>query len=92
VTTMANQSIGQTRTIPQGVGSRDHLSLVSAALSQEFAERLDVAIIQRVAAEELAAFDDARVRDFIPILAIQRARLRLWEWASGRPGGGPMTG
>jgi hypothetical protein len=61
------------------------------ALCLEFANSLDTAIIERVAAEELAAFDDARVRDFIPILAIRGARLRLWEWASVRPGGRPMT-
>jgi hypothetical protein len=38
-------------------------------------------IIERVAAEEVAAFDEARVRDFIPILAVRHGRLRLWEWA-----------
>jgi hypothetical protein len=54
---------------------------VSAALSREFADRLDPVIIERVAAEEVAAFDKARVRDFIPILAMRRAPRRLWEWA-----------
>jgi hypothetical protein len=38
-------------------------------------------VIERVAAEEVAAFGEARVGDFSPILAMRRARLRLREWA-----------
>jgi hypothetical protein len=77
--------------IPQGVGGRDHLSWVCSALSPEFADRLDAMSIERVAAEEVAAFAEASVRDSIPILAIRRARLRLWEWALGRYGRRSMT-
>ena len=73
--------------IPQrGVEPREQLSWVSAILSREFADRLDDAIIERVAAEEVAAFDDARVRDFVPILAMRRGRLRLREWTHRRAG------
>ena len=67
--------------IPGGEGRQDHVSWVSEALSREFADRLDGVTIERVAAEEIAAFDEARVRDFIPILAARRARRRLWAWA-----------
>jgi nucleotide-binding universal stress UspA family protein len=89
--TMPRWPAGPTPTTPQRVGSQDHLSAVSAALSQEFAGRLDVVSIEGVPAQELAAFAEAQVRDVIAILAIGRARLRRWAWASGRPGGGPMT-
>jgi hypothetical protein len=71
------------------MGGRDHPSRVAAALNQEFEDRFDAGTIERVAAEESAVFDEARVRDFIPILAIRRARLRLWDLMSGGPGGGP---
>jgi hypothetical protein len=68
-----------TRLIPQGAGRRDHLSWVCATLVQQFADRLDAVLIERIAAEEVAAFNDAPVRDFIPILAMRRGRLRLWK-------------
>jgi hypothetical protein len=67
--------------IPQGGGKRDHLSRVCAVLSQEFAGRLDPEVIERVASDEVAAFEEARVGDFVPILAMRRGRLRLREWA-----------
>ena len=73
--------------VPQGSGGRDHLSWVRSALSREFADRLDPATIERVAADEVAAFDEARIRDFIPILALRRGRLRLREWIHGRGDG-----
>jgi hypothetical protein len=60
--TMPRRSAGLTPTTPQGVGSRDHLSAVAAALSEDFADRLDAVSIERVATEELAAFAEARVR------------------------------
>ena len=66
--------------IPKGVGSRDHRAWVCTALSHEFAGRLDPAVIERVASEEVAAFEEARVGDFVPILAMRRGRLRLREW------------
>jgi len=53
------------------------LSWVCTALSQEFGNRLDAVTIERIAAEEVAAFDEARVRDFVPILARRRGRRRL---------------
>jgi len=78
----SRRSEGKPRIFPQGAGSRDQLSWVSTALSQEFADRLDAVTIERVAAEELAAFDEARVRDFIPILARRRGRRRLLKEGS----------
>jgi hypothetical protein len=70
---------------------REHVSRVFAALSQEFGTRLDAVTIERIASEEVAAFDEARIRDFVPLLAIRQARLRLWASVSAGPGGGAMT-
>jgi hypothetical protein len=75
--------------IVQGSASRDPVSWVRGVLSREFADRLDAETIGRVAAEEVEALNGSRIRDFIPILAMRRARLRLREWAHGRPEGGP---
>jgi hypothetical protein len=60
---------------------------VRAALSGEFADRVDVVTIERVAAEEVAAFNEARVGDFIAVLAIRRGRIRLREWEHPRGDG-----
>jgi hypothetical protein len=62
--------------------SRDPLSAVRAGLSEEFANLVDLTIIERVASEEVAAFADARVRDFVAILAIGRGRARLRQSAN----------
>jgi Protein-tyrosine-phosphatase-like, N-terminal domain len=70
--------------IPERLERRSHLSRVCAALSEEFAERLDAATIERVAADELAAYDGARIREFIPIMATRRARARLRQPALGQ--------
>ena len=75
--TTPRRSEGTPRIFPQGAGSRDQLSWVCTALYREFGNRLDAVTIERVAAEEVAAFDEARVRDFIPILAMRRGRRRL---------------
>jgi hypothetical protein len=71
--TMPRRPAGPTPTTPQRVGSRDQLTGVAAALSQEYAGRLDVVSIEGVAADELAVLDEARVREVIAILAIGRA-------------------
>jgi hypothetical protein len=53
--------------------------LESAAvnLSQEFAGRVPAEDVGRYLAEEFQPFSEARVRDFVPILAERRARSRL---------------
>ena len=53
--------------------------LESAAvnLSQEFAGRVPSEDVDRYLAEELQPFSEARVRDFVPILAERRTRSRL---------------
>jgi hypothetical protein len=61
---------------------------VCAALAREFADRLDVEVIERIAAEEVAALEGARVEDFIPVLAMRRGRLRLRDGAP--PDGGDL--
>jgi hypothetical protein len=81
---MSRPQAGPRGTTSEGVAGRDQLACVAAILSLEFADRLDAATIERVAAEEVAAFDEARVGDFIPILAMRRGRLRLWELAHRR--------
>jgi len=65
----------------EGVGGQEHLSRVRAVLSREFADRLDDVIIDRIVTEEVAALGGARVRAFIPVLAVRRGRLRLREEA-----------
>jgi hypothetical protein len=71
--------------------ARDHVSRVFAALSQEFGTRFDAVSIAQIASEEVAAFDEARIRDFVSLLAIRQARLRLRASVSVGPGGGAMT-
>ena len=73
------------RMVFQGFAQRDPLSVVFAGLSEEFSELFDRTIIERVAAEEVATFEGARVREFIPILALRRGRARLRMLA--HPGG-----
>jgi hypothetical protein len=53
--------------------------LESAAvnLSHEFAGRVPSEDVDRFLAEELQPFSEARVRDFVPILAERRTRSRL---------------
>jgi hypothetical protein len=78
---------GRLGTILMDLG-RDHLTRVTAALCQEFGTSLDAVSIERVAAEEVALFDEARIRESVPLLAIRQARLRLQASASVEPGGG----
>jgi Protein of unknown function (DUF3562) len=53
--------------------------LESAAdnLSREFAGQLPAEDVNRLLAEELQPFAEARVRDFVPIFAERRTRSRL---------------
>ena len=46
-------------------------------LTHEFAGRVPSEDVDRYLAEELQPFSEARVRDFVPILAERRTRSRL---------------
>jgi Protein of unknown function (DUF3562) len=53
------------------------LETAAVSLSQEFAGKVPSEDVDRYLSEELEPFSDARVRDFIPILAERRTRSRL---------------
>jgi Protein of unknown function (DUF3562) len=53
------------------------LESAASNLSQEFAGQLSQEDVDRLLAEELQPFSEARVRDFVPILAERRTRSRL---------------
>ena len=61
----------------------DHVKLekqlqsAAVSLSQEFAGQVSSEDVDRCLSEELQPFNDARVRDFVPILAERRTRSRL---------------
>jgi hypothetical protein len=54
-------------------------------LHNEFGARLDGETIRRVADQELTAFADARIRKFVSILALRRARARLQTLSAEAP-------
>jgi hypothetical protein len=56
---------------------RKQLESAAVNLSQEFAGRVPSEDVDRYLAEELQPFSEARVRDFVPILAERRTRSRL---------------
>jgi hypothetical protein len=56
---------------------RRQLESAAMSLSREFADRVPSEDVDRYLAEELQPFSKARVRDFVPILAERRTRLRL---------------
>lgn len=66
--------------------------VVFEQLSEEFGDRIDSGTIRRVASEEVALFDGAKVRDFIPMIAWRLARARLKEHLEGQVSLGPSTG
>jgi Protein of unknown function (DUF3562) len=53
------------------------LRTAAVSLSQEFAGQVPSEDVDRFLSEELEPFSDARVRDFVPILAERRTRSRL---------------
>lgn len=56
---------------------RKQLETAVVSLSQEFAGKVPSEDVDRYLSEELEPFSDARVRDFVPILAERRTRSRL---------------
>jgi hypothetical protein len=56
---------------------RRQLESAADNLTQEFAGRVPSEDVDRYLAEEVQPFSEARVRDFVPILAERRTRSRL---------------
>ena len=56
---------------------RRQLESAAVNLSREFAGKLPSEDVDRCFAEELEPFTEARVRQFVPILAERRTRSRL---------------
>ena len=75
------------------IGQVDPVTVIERELGEEFAGQLPDATIRRLAKEEVAAFANAHVQDFVPVLAGRRARARAKQIVairrtSGRPGAG----
>jgi hypothetical protein len=70
------------------LGVRDPIRAVTHELLAEFDETLSQETISMLASEEVRAFEDAEVREFVPILAWRRARRRAWvlAWSGEAPG------
>jgi hypothetical protein len=56
----------------------DVLAQVIERLSAEFADRIDLASIRRIATQEVALFENAKVRTHVQVIAWRRARARLF--------------
>ena len=63
-------------------GATDDTTFVTDQLSEEFAERVDAETIRGVAIQAVAAFEDARVRDYIGVIALRMARAELEQCGS----------
>lgn len=61
------------------IGQVDPVTVIERELGEEFAGQLPDATIRRLAKEEVAAFANAHVQDFVPVLAGRRARARAKE-------------
>jgi hypothetical protein len=67
-------------TPPPGTGKRtepDPLPGLRKQLAEEYGGRVSDATIDLVAREVLIELRDARIHDYVPVLAWRRARLRL---------------
>jgi len=58
------------------VRERDPVQTVEHDLAEEFGDRLPGATLHVMAEEAVAELSDARVREFVPVLAWRRARSR----------------
>jgi hypothetical protein len=58
------------------VRERDPIATVEHDLAVEFGGRLPEATLHAMAEEAVSELSDARVRDFVPVLAWRRARSR----------------
>jgi hypothetical protein len=59
-----------------GSGERDPVVSVEHDLSAEFGDRLPGDALHTIAEEAVSELADARVREFVPVLAWRRARSR----------------
>lgn len=66
---------------PVEMGVRDPVQVVTHDLLAEFDETLSHETISTLALEEVRAFEDAEVREFVSVLAWRRARKRAWALA-----------
>ena len=55
---------------------RDPVTLVEHDLEKEFYPQLSHEVIVRLAEEEVSSFEDARIGDYLPLLAWRKARRR----------------
>lgn len=67
----------RTRVASGDLKVRDQLHELIVLLEDEFGRVVDLVSIRREAANALAEFGDARLTEFVPILAWRRARARL---------------
>jgi hypothetical protein len=58
------------------MGERDPVETVEHDLTAEFGDRLPEEALHEMAREAVSELADARVREFVPILAWRRARSR----------------
>jgi Protein of unknown function (DUF3562) len=68
--------------MPSDHSKEDQLARVRGQLEAEYGETLPRERIDRAAEEAVAALSDARIRDFIPLLAWRQARARLRSGAA----------
>lgn len=59
-----------------GIGERDPVASVEHDLSVEFGDRLPSDALHAIAEDAVSELADARVREFVPVLAWRRARSR----------------
>lgn len=69
---------------PTEFAVRNPVEIVEREILAEFEDAVPRGEISWIAAEEVAVFQDAKVRDFVPILALRRARARASALAEGR--------
>lgn len=65
---------------PQGASERavlDALPALRDHLLREYGSVVPVRTIEQVAKQALEGFNNVRIREFVPVLAWRRARLRL---------------
>ena len=62
--------------MPVAIGQVDPVAVLERELGEAFAGQLSDATIARLAKEEVAVFEKARIRDFVPLLAGRKARAR----------------
>lgn len=70
--------------MPVAVGQVvDPVAVVERELGKEFAGQLPDRTLETLAEEEVAAFENAHVPDFVPIFAGRRARVRAKQMVAG---------